>query len=228
MIAPTAWQAAALLAAAALRPSDLLQAPEQFVNRTVEVEIVERLNGVGGDAYAQACVGLPESAPCVLSLVPSTFAPDAPDRHLRKFDRPITPPVRVRGEFLRDDGLTKTWPGYVIRVSSVEPLPLEPPARVGSVAELLANKERWDRRRVELEGTWRHGFEISNLDTRELWLSVPRDAEVLNAPKKRAPRGERVRVTGLVFARAGRGYGHMGAAGALLVASKVEHLGKGR
>jgi hypothetical protein len=211
-----------------LRPSDLVETPAQFVNHTVEVEIVERLNGVGGDAHAQACVALPESAPCVLSLVPPTFAADAPDRYARKFDTPLRPPVRVRGELLRDDGLTKVWPGYVIRVISAEPLPVEAPTRIASVAELLAHGERWNRHRIEVEGTWLHGFEVSTLDSPLLWLSVPRDAEVLNTPKKLSARGNRVRVTGLVFARPGRGYGHMGAATALLVASKLEYLGKGR
>lgn len=116
----------------------------------------------------------------------------------------------------------------MIRVASVEPLPVEPPTRVESVAELMAHKERWDRHRVVVDGTWLHGFERSNLDGRELWLSVSQDTEVLDRPKKPSARGERVRVTGLVFARPGRGYGHMGSAQALLVASKLEHLGKGR
>ncbi len=211
-----------------LRPSDLVEAAGRFVNSTVDVEIVEGLDGVGGDAHAQACVGLPEYAPCVLSLVPPTYAADAPDRNAQKFDAPLSPPVRVRGELLRDDGITRFWPGYVIRVISAEPLPVETPTRIASVAELLSHAERWNRHRVEVEATWVHGFEDSSLDSPELWLSVPKDAAVLNAPKKRFALGDRVRATGLVFACPGRRYGHKGAARALLVASKLEYLGKGR
>lgn len=210
----------------ALRPSALLEDPARFLNRTVEVEIVERLNGVGGEPLAQACVGVPESAGCTLSLVPPGFEPGAVDRRTRRFEAPLVSPVRVRGQFLRDDGLGLSTPGYVIRVVSSEPLPAETPVVVASVKDLLSQKERLDRRLVVLEGRWQHGFERSTLDGLELWLSVSQDTVVTGQPpkKREALRGNRVRVTGRVFARPGRRYGHMGQAAALLSATRLEHL----
>jgi hypothetical protein len=197
-----------------LRPSDLLESPQRFLNHAVEVEIVERLNGVGGDPRAQLCVSLPEMFPCVLSLV-------AP--------APLTAPVRVRGEFQKDDTLTREMgqPGYVIRVSSAEALPAEEPIPVASVADLLAQRERFDRRRIVIEGTWRRGFEISDLDG-EIWVNAG-GAEVVGTPKKKEGSGfgNRVRLTGLLFARPGSRYGHMGGAAMSLLASKVEYLGPG-
>lgn len=198
-----------------LRPLDLIDSPQQFLSHTVEVEIVEGLNGVGGDPHAQLCVAMPEAFPCVLSLI-------AP--------APLSSPVRVRGEFQRDDGLTEQArvPGYVIRVSSAEPLPEETPTRVASVAELLAQKERFDRRRIVIEGTWLKGFEISTLDG-EIWVHAGANAETVGTPSKKdhGSRGNRVRLTGLLFARPGRRYGHMGGATMSLLASRVEYLGSG-
>jgi hypothetical protein len=198
-----------------LRPLDLVRSPEQFLNLAVEVEIVERLNGVGGDPHAQLCVSMPEAFPCVLSLI-------AP--------APLSSPVRVRGEFRRDDSLTREMrqPGYVIRVSSAEPLPEEVPARVASVAELLAQMERFDRRRIIIEGTWLKGFETSTLDG-EIWVHVGADVETVGKPRKKNDgRGNRVRLTGLLFARPGSRYGHMGSAAMSILASKVEYLGPGK
>jgi hypothetical protein len=117
-------------------------------------------------------------------------------------------------------------PFYVIRVATWEPIAREAPTAVHSLAELKANPAQWDRRRIVYEGIYENRFEVSALD-KEIWLGFERNAELIGKPSEpnNGSRINRVRVTGLLFAKPGALYGHLGGYSFELVASKVEFLG---
>jgi hypothetical protein len=216
-----------------LRPADLLEHAGRYLHRTVEVEIVEPLRGpataeaLARSEYGQVEIRIPEGTGGNLTLVPSTFRLEDPARYRRKFDRVIQSPVRVRGELLRDEELSKAYhrPVYVIRVATLAPLPLGPPQKVSSLQEIQSNPARWDRKLITYEGVYKHGFEISALD-RDIWLDFAPGAAVDGRPSDRSGSGSHhVRVTGILFARPGASYGHLGGYHFELLASKVEYLG---
>jgi hypothetical protein len=216
-----------------LRPADLLANAGRYLHRTVEVEIVEPLDGpatpemLSRSGYGQVGIRIPEGAGGNLSLVPSTFRLEDPERYHRKFDRVIESPVRVRGELLRDEELSKAYrrPAYVIRVATIAALPLGPPQRLSSLKEIQSDPARWDRKLITYEGTYKYGFEISSLDG-EIWLSIAPGAAVEGSPSDRSNlSSNHVRVTGILFAKPGASYGHLGGYHYELVASKVEYLG---
>ncbi|MFL6236147.1 MAG: hypothetical protein ACJ76N_23645 [Thermoanaerobaculia bacterium] len=216
-----------------LRPADLLENAGRYLHRTVEIEIVEPLNGpvtpetLARSEYGQVEVRIPEGAGGNLSLVPSTFRLEDPERYRRKFDRVIESPVRVRGELLRDEELSKAYrrPAYAIRVATIAALPLGPPRRLSSLKEVQSDPSRWDRKLITYEGVYKYGFEISSLD-RDIWLSIAPGAAVAGSPSDRSNlSSNHVRVTGILFAKPGASYGHLGGYRYELVASKVEYLG---
>jgi hypothetical protein len=217
----------------ALRPLDLLEHPDRYLNQRVEVEIVESLGGpttpaaLAGAEYGQVEVRIPDGGTATLSLVPAGFDPADANRYRRKFDRVLKSPLRVRGELLRDAEMSAAnrRPAYVIRVASIEALDLGSPVRVPSLAALAADPARWDRRLIVYEGGYRSGFEISSLDG-EIWLETGSETEVIGGSRV-GPGGigsRRVRVTGVLFAKAGAHYGHMGGSKYQLTASKLEYL----
>jgi hypothetical protein len=215
-----------------LHSIDLLDAPKRFVNQTLDVDIVEPISGYADPTYGQLCVEIPEAGSCELALVTPAFKPNDPDRYKHRFDQKLTAPVHVRGEFLSDDDLARQThlPAYVIRVSSAEAIPTQPPEPVASVSELLEHREHFDRRNVVIEGTWETGFEKSTLDE-QVWLSSERGAEVVGTASPATGRGiarNRVRVIGLLFARPNARYGHLGSAKMELRASRIEYLGPAR
>jgi hypothetical protein len=217
---------------ARIRSIDLLDAPKRFVNQPLDVEIVEPISGYADPSYGQLCVEIPEAGSCALALVTAAFKPNDPDRYKHRFDLKITAPVRVRGELLSDDDLTRQThqPAYVIRVSSVEAIPPQPPERVASVTELLEHREHFDRRNIVIEGIWETGFEKSTFDE-QVWLGSERGTEIVGVSSSATGRGiaqNRVRVTGLLFARPNARYGHLGSAKMELRASKIEYLGPAR
>ena len=57
--------------------------------------------------YGQVEIRIPEGLNGRLSLVPQAFRMNDPNRYRQKFDRVIESPVRVRGEFLSDDEMSK-------------------------------------------------------------------------------------------------------------------------
>lgn len=218
--------------AAVLRPTTLIEHSESHLRTTVQVDIVETLQGprtadaLASSEYGQVRVAVPDATGGELSLVAERFRLDDPNRYRLRFDRVLRSPLRVRGELLEDVELSRPRrKALVLRVLSIEPLELPPPVKVASVDELLANRARFDRRVIEIEGEHERGFEKSRLGGK-IWLSFAPDAEIVNAPAGGpTPRGRnRVRVVGVLFAREGAHYGHLGGYPLMLVASRVEYL----
>jgi hypothetical protein len=215
-----------------LRPLDLIEHAERYLRRTVAMDIVEPLRGpttkesLSRAQYGQVEVAIPEGSAGSLALVPANFHPNDPARYRGKFDRVLTSPLRVRGELLRDDEMSRDKrAAYVFRVATSETLTLEPPLAVRSVAEIAADPKRFDRRQIEYEGMYRHGFEISALD-KEIWLATDVATTYVGRPAgggtPAAPR--RVRVTGILFAHPGAHYGHLGGHRYQLQAIRLEYL----
>lgn len=147
---------------------------------------------------------------------------DDPDRYRRRFEIVLTPPLRLRGELLEDPDLRRDeHRSYVLRVESIESLPVPAPIRVASVDELLADPARFDRATIEIEGTYEARFEVSALDGK-VWLSTAPDARVVGAPSEGATK-HRVRVIGTLFSRPGAHYGHLGGYPLMLVAREIEY-----
>jgi hypothetical protein len=218
------------VALAARRPGDLVENPAAHLGKTVDVDIVEPLIGPTTAArlataeYGQVRVDSPDSRSADLSLVPATFRLDDADRYQKRFDRVLLPPLRVRGEFLEDRELSSSGRrrSYVIRVLLAQPLPKSTPIPVGSVADLLRDRARFDRATIEIEGELETRFEVSALE-KVIWLARYPDAHVQGAPEK--PWGRRrVRVVGVLFAKEGARYGHLGGYQLQLVATRVDDL----
>lgn len=217
-----------------LRPNDLLDAPASYLGRDVDLVIVEQLSGpptleaLAKADYGQIRVEVLDNQGKDFALVPAGFRQGDPNRYKLKFDRVIEGPIRVHGIFESDDDLAASLrhPAYVLRVASIAPLEREAPARLGSTAEIAARRDSWDRRLVVYEGVWTTGFEVSMLDD-AIWLSPARGVtEIGTSPARQGGRTkERVRVTGILFAKPGALYGHMGSGRYQLLASRIEHLG---
>lgn len=212
-----------------VRPTELIVEPGQFLGRSVEIDIFEPLRGpstpeqLARAEYGQVRVVIPDFGGAELSLVPSGFRLEDPDRYRLRFDRVLAPPLRVRGELLEDPELRRgERRSYVLRVESIEPLPAPAPVRVVSVDELLADPARFDRATIEIEGTYETRFEVSTLE-KKIWLSTAPDARIVGSPTRGATK-HRVRVVGLLFSRPGAHYGHLGGYPLMLVAREIEYL----
>src|SRR5262250_803965 len=78
-----------------LRPSDLIASPQNYLNRTVEIEIVEPLSGpptpeaLARVEYGKVPVEMPDARFTDFSLVPAGFRLEDPNRYKLKFDRVI-------------------------------------------------------------------------------------------------------------------------------------------
>ena len=161
-----------------LRPIELIENATTFLNRSVEVEILEPLYGparpedLARTEYGQVEVRIPEGVSGRVSLVPEAFKVNDPNRYRQKFSQVIEWPVRVRGEFLKDDEMSNSErrPVYVLRVSSMEPINLGSPEKVQSLNDIKSDPARLDRKQIIYEGTYRHGFEVSALDG--IWLET--------------------------------------------------------
>jgi hypothetical protein len=213
-----------------LRPSELIANANNYLNQTVDLEIVEPLYGpskpedLARVEYGQVQVRIPEGGNGTLSLVPQAFKVNDPNRYRNKFDRVIESPIRVKGELLKDDEMSKAShaPVYIVRVLSVEPLVMGPPQRVASLDVIKADPARWDRKQIEYEGIYQTGFEVSALDG-DIWLETTPNTKIIK-PGNVESHANRVRVTGILFARPGALYGHLGGYKFQLTASKVEYL----
>jgi len=214
-----------------VRPIELIENAPNFLNRSVEVEILEPLYGpsrpedLAKAEYGQVEVRIPEGMSGRVSLVPEAFKVNDPNRYRHKFNQVIESPVRVRGEFLKDEelGNSERRAVYVIRVLSMEPIVLGPPEKVQSLNDIKSDPARWDRKQIIYEGTYRHGFEVSDLD--QIWLETSRNTSIIGKPSTSSSGSDRVRVTGILFSRPNSHYGHLGGYPFLLYASKVEYLG---
>jgi hypothetical protein len=210
-----------------LTTSQIMGAPDRYLTRTVTVVIVEPLSGPATEKalasleYGQVRVDIPDGGPEDLSLMPSAFRLDDPNRYKRKFDRPLVSPIKVRGEFLIDPEL-KHRKSYIIRVAYYEPLSPPAPMPVRSLAEIEAAPAKWDRQRIVYEGTYEHAFEVSSLD-RRIWLGFSQATALVNRPAKQLGK-HKVRVTGYLYARPGGRYGHLGGYTCELVADRIEFL----
>lgn len=217
-----------------LRPSDLLKSPKDFLNRSVEVDIIEPLSGpatpqdLAAVEYGQVRIEMPDAVGTELSLVPAAFRVEDPNRYHRKFDRVLSSPIRVKGEFLIDPEMTQSIhrPVYVIRVASWEPMARETAVPLASLAEVKTNPEKWDRKRIVYEGIYETRFEVAALD-KDIWLAFEPNAEVVGTPVEVSPgrRVNRVRVTGTIYSNPSVRYGHLGGYPFELQASKIEYLG---
>jgi hypothetical protein len=215
-----------------LHPTELVENATNFLNRSVEVEILEPLYGPSSPEnlakaeYGQVEIRIPEGIGGRVSLVPEAFKVKDPNRYRHKFSQVIESPIRVRGEFLKDEELGNSMqrPVYVIRVSSMEPIILGAPEKVQSLNEIKNDLARWDRKQIIYEGTYRHGFEIAALD--QMWLEISRSTAVIGKPSQpgSGSRSDRVRVTGTLFCRPNGHYGHLGGYQFMLLASKIEYL----
>ena len=213
-----------------LRPSELVENANTYLNQPIELEILEPLYGpskpedLAKADYGQVEVRIPEGMIGSLALVPAAFKVTDPNRFRNKFDRVIESPIRVRGEFLSDDEMSGSThrPYYVIRVLSMEPIVMGPPQRVASLDVIKNDPAKWDRKQIVYEGIYRTGFEMSALDD-DIWLESEPNTKVIN-PAKVGVNTNRVRVTGILFSRPGAHYGHMGGYKFQITASKVEYL----
>ena len=213
-----------------LRPSELIENANNYLNQTVDLEIVEPLYGpskpedLARVEYGQVQIRIPEGGNGTLSLVPQAFKASDPNRYRNKFDRVIESPVRVKGELLKDDEMSKATrsPVYVVRVLSMEPVMMGPPQKVASLDVIKADPTRWDRKQIEYEGIYQTGFEVSALDG-DIWLETAPNTKVIKSESVGA-HANRVRVTGILFARPGAHYGHLGGYKFQLTASKIEYL----
>lgn len=109
----------------------------------------------------------------------------------------------------------------MIRVLSMEPIVMGPPHRITSLDVIKADLARWDRKQIIYEGIYRTGFETSAVD--EMWLEYRVNTEIILSSD--VGQENRVRVTGILFARPGARYGHLGLFRFQLTASKIEYLG---
>ena len=213
-----------------LRPSELLDGANTYLNHSVEVEIVEPLYGpatieqLNKAEYGQVEVRIPEGASGRLSLVPQSFKVTDPNRYRHKFDQVIASPVKVAGEFLKDEEMSaaERRPVFVLRVSSIEPVHLGQPEKVRSLRDIESDPARWDRKLIIYEGVYQTGFEVSSLDG-EIWLEAAPQARI-NNPSNSGARANKVRVTGILFSKPGARYGHLGGSKYQLVATKLEYL----
>ena len=213
-----------------LRPSELIENANNYLNQTVDLEIVEPLYGpskpedLARVEYGQVQVRIPEGGNGTLSLVPQAFKASDPNRYRNKFDHVIESPVRVKGELLKDDEMSKAThaPAYVVRVLSMELLVMGPPQKVASLDVVKANPAQWDRKQIEYEGTYQTGFEVSALGG-DIWLETAPNTKIIKAGTV-GTQANRVRVTGILFARPGAHYGHLGGYKFQLTASKIEYV----
>ena len=216
-----------------MRPSELIENANSYLNQTVDLDIVEPLYGpskpedLARVEYGQVEVRIPEGTIGTLSLVPAAFKASDPNRYRNKFDRVIESPVRVKGELLSDDELSKAMhrPVYVVRVLSMEPIVLGPPHKIASLDVIKSDPTQWDRKQIVYEGIYKTGFEVSALD--EIWLDTQPNTQIIKTGNA-GGQGNRVRVTGILFARPGAHYGHLGGYKFQLTASKIEYLEVGR
>ena len=216
-----------------MRPSELIEEASTYLNHSVEVEILEPLYGPANAeqlarvGYGQVEVRIPEGASGRLSLVPQAFKVSDPNRYRQKFDQIIESPVRVRGEFLKDEEMSQAEhrPVFVIRVSSIEPVALGQPEKVRSLSDIESDPARWDRKLIIYEGVYETRFEVSSLDG-VIWLEAAANATIIKPTNSTAvARANRVRVTGILFSKPGARYGHLGGSKFQLIASKIEYLG---
>jgi hypothetical protein len=212
-----------------LRPLDVL-ADSTLVGKNVEVDVVEPLAGpttaeqLARSEYGQLEVRIPEGGAGELALVPASWTPDDANRFRRKFDRLLIAPLRVRGTLLRDAPMSDAshHPYLVLRVASAEPLDLGPSEPFTDISRVAAEPARWDRRSIRYEGDLRSGFELSTLDGK-IWLELAPGATVLHAPSATTG-AHRVRASGVLFARPGARYGHLGSCAYLLLAHRLEYI----
>jgi hypothetical protein len=216
-----------------LRPSQLIDEASAYLNKSVEVEVLEPLYGpsnpqeLASVEFGQVEIRFPEGPGARLSLVPQAFKLNDRNRYRQKFGRLIESPVRVRGEFLKDEEMSKSarQPDYVSRVSFAEPIDLGQPEKVSSLNEIRSDPARWDRKLVVLEGVYQTGFEESSLEA-EIWLGSTWTATIIKPPDYPAnSSANRVRVTGILFSKPGAHYGHLAGYRYELMASKIEYLG---
>jgi len=212
-----------------LRPSELIENANSYLNQTVDVEIVEPLYGpakpedLARAEYGQVEVRIPEGINGTLSLVPAAFKATDANRYRNKFDRVIESPVRVKGELLRDDEMSQATHRsvYVVRVLSMEPIVMGPAQKIASLDVIKADPTRWDRKVILYEGVYQTRFEVSALD--EIWLETAPNTKIIKSGNV-GSQANRVRVTGILFARPGARYGHLGGYRFQLTASKIEYL----
>jgi hypothetical protein len=194
-------------AALAARPEELLEHPEKYVGHVVDLTVVEPLRGPETEEtrltgeYGFYAVDVPEGHDVSLDLVPPGFQLADDARYKARFDHVMTPPLRVRGEVLRDPRMPT--PTLVVRVASAVPVDLGAPVHIADVAA-LGEGGRFDRKSVEIEGEIRHGFEVSAIGA-EIWVSSaryrPGAFPVPVSPTAHA---------GILFAKKGARYGHLG------------------
>jgi len=133
-----------------LRPIELIENATNFLNRSVEVDILEPLWGplrpedLARAEYGKVEVRIPEGMSGRVSLVPEAFKINDPNRYRHKFNQVLESPLRVRGEFLKDDELSNSErrPVYVIRVSSIRirVVSLLSSSQISRIPELLRDQ----------------------------------------------------------------------------------------
>jgi hypothetical protein len=101
-----------------------------------------------------------------------------------------------------DEPLCRKPPRYVLVVERVLPLDLGRPIRIASF-EALGSDGRYDRKLVEVEGSIEAGFEMHRIGP--MWVSFAR-FRAGAIPEPSAPG----RVVGVLHAKPGARYGHMG------------------
>jgi hypothetical protein len=213
-----------------LRTTELIENANKYLNQTVDVEILEPLYGPSNEQdlarteYGQVEIRMPEGMNGILALVPAAFKANDPNRYRNKFDRVIESPVKVKGEFLRDEEMSTAThrPYYVVRVLSMEPAVMGPPHQIASLDIIKNDPAQWDRKQIVYEGIYQTRFEVSALD--EIWLDSSPNTKIIKHGTI-GSQANRVRVTGILFSRPGAHYGHLGGYKFQLTASTIEYLG---
>jgi hypothetical protein len=188
------------------RPGDILDHPDRFLGHLVDLDIVEPLEGPQTEAarssaeYGFYRVRIPDAVGTEVSLVPAGYTPRDERRYRLTFDTVLQAPLHVRGDVLLDPTLTPK--AYVVRVVASRALDLGPPVRVGDVSTLV--DDRYDRKLVEVEGEARSAFEVAAIG-QNVWVSGG-----TYRPGTFPPPSSANGHVGILFAKKGAMYGHLG------------------
>ena len=195
-------------------PASALFEHREWIGKDVTIDVVEPLQDLDVSSAAPAGgynLELPNGTGESVQLVPGKLSPLPA----------LRAPVTVRGV------LTARDRDMQLAVSEVRPLALPPPERFKSAADLVAQGDRLDGKRVEVEDHYYVGFEASVLG-QEVWLDQYPDLVEHCIPEQhddtREDAESRVRVVGFAYTKR-HSYGHLGMRKALIVAKEITYLG---
>lgn len=205
-------------ASAGVRAEEVLEHADAWLGKELTVDIYESLYDDGHSSSAPAGgydVELADRGTDILNLVPD-------GRDIDVLPRDLEPPFQVRATLERDDYWEersgRVWRRLVVH--DIRPLRFPEPVWAESAEAILRRPRKWHGRYVELEGSWRTGFEASHIG--RMWIEPYNSVEVVCMPQEPEDEPRRVRLVGFVYTKGN--YGHMGMGKAELAATKLTFL----